>query len=57
MWEAFTNAMARAFERATVVEEVRQQILNLHQIGRVARYVQRFRKLLYKIPMMTEEES
>ena len=40
-----------------VVEEARQQILNLHQIGRVAGYVQQFRKLLYKIPTMTEEES
>ena len=28
-WEAFTDAMARAFEPVTVVEEARQQILNL----------------------------
>ena len=28
-WEAFTDAMARAFEPATVVEEARQQILSL----------------------------
>ena len=56
-WEAFTDAMARAFEPATVVEEARQQILNLRQTGRVAGYVQRFRELLYKIPEMTEEES
>ena len=47
----------RAFELATVVEEARQQILNLHQTGRVTGYVQRFRELLYKIPEMTEEES
>ena len=40
MWEAFTGAMARAFEPAMVVEEARQQILNLHQTGRVARYMQ-----------------
>ena len=39
MWEAFTNAMARAFELATVVEEARQQILNLRQIGHVTGYV------------------
>ena len=50
IWEAFTNAMARAFEPATVLEEARQQILNLHQTGRVIGYVQRFRELLYKIP-------
>ena len=49
--------MARAFELATVVEEARQQILNLHQTGRVAGYVQRFHELLYKIPTKTEEES
>ena len=41
----------------TVVEEARQQVLNLFQTGRVAGYVQQFRKLLYKIPTMTEEES
>ena len=40
-----------------MVEEARQQILNLHQTERVTRYVQRFRELLYKIPTMTEEES
>ena len=56
-WEAFTDAMARAFEPATVVEEARQQILNVRQTGRVARYVQRFRELLHKILTMTEEES
>ena len=55
-WEAFTDAMARAFEPATVVEEAHQQILNLRHTGRVGGYVQRFRKLLYKIPSMTEEE-
>ena len=49
--------MTRAFEPATVVEEARQQILNLRQTGRVTGYVQRFRELLYKIPEMTEEES
>ena len=49
--------MARAFEPAIVVEEARQQILNLRQTGRVTGYVQRFRELLYKIPEMTEEES
>ena len=38
-WEAFTNAMARAFEPATVVEEARQHILNLRQTGRVTGYV------------------
>ena len=48
--------MAREFEPATVVEEARQQILNLHQIGRVARYVQCFCELLYKIPTTMEEE-
>ena len=40
-----------------MVEEARQQILNLWQTGCVARYVQRFCELLYKIPSMTEEES
>ena len=55
-WEAFTDAMARAFEPVTVVEEACQQILNLRQTGRVAGYVQRFHELMYKIPMMTEEE-
>ena len=40
IWEAFTNAMGRAFEPAMVVEEARQQILNLHQTGRVIGYVQ-----------------
>ena len=55
--EAFTDAMVRAFELATVVEEARQQILNLCQIGRVIGYVQQFQELLYKIPVMTEEES
>ena len=49
--------MTRAFEPATVVEEARQQILNLRQTGRVNGYVQWFRELLYKVPMMTEEES
>ena len=38
-WEAFTDAMARTLELATVVEEARQQILNLCQTGRVAGYV------------------
>ena len=38
-WEAFTDAMARAFEPATVVEEARQQILNLCQTGHVTGYV------------------
>ena len=57
MWEAFTDAMARAFEPVTVVEEARQKILNLCHTGRVTRYVQRFRELLYKILAMTEEES
>ena len=56
-WEAFTNAIVRAFEPATVVEEARQQILNLRQTRRVTGYVQRFRELLYKIPAMMEEES
>ena len=28
-WEAFTDAMAKAFEPMIVVEEARQQILNL----------------------------
>ena len=56
-WGEFTAAMTRAFEPATVVEEARQQILNLRQTGRVTGYVQRFRELLYKIPGMTEEES
>ena len=56
-WDAFTDAMTRAFEPATVVEETRQQILNLRQTGRVSGYVQRFRELLYKIPAMAEEES
>ena len=55
-WDAFTDAMSRTFELATVVEEVRQQILNLRHTGRVVGYVQRFRELLYKIPTMTEEE-
>ena len=41
-WDAFTDAMIRAFEPATVVEEARQQILNLRQTGRVSGYVQRF---------------
>ena len=49
--------MARAFEPATVVEEARQQILNLRHTGHVTGYVQRFHELLYKIPAMTEEES
>ena len=56
-WEAFTDAMARAFEPATVVEEARQQILNLRQTGRVTGYIQQFHELLYKIPEMMEEES
>ena len=56
-WAAFTNAMTRAFEPAMVVEEVHQRILNLQQIGRMPRYVQRFCELLYKIPMIMEEES
>ena len=49
--------MARAFEPATVVEEACQQILNMHQTGCVAMYVQRFCEVLYRIPTMTEEES
>ena len=49
--------MARAFEPVIVVEEAHQQILNLHQTKRVARYVQRFHELLYKIPSMTVEEE
>ena len=49
--------MARAFEPATVVEEAREQILNLRQTRRVTGYVQRFQELLYKILVMTEEES
>ena len=57
MWEAFTDAMARAFEPVTVVEEARQQILNLRQTGHVIGYVQQFPELLYKTPAMTEEES
>ena len=57
MWEGFTAAMTRAFEPATVVEEARQQILNLRQTGRVNGYVQRLCELLYKVPTMTEEES
>ena len=56
-WEAFTDTMARAFELETVVEEARQQILNLRQTGRITGYVQRFRELLYKIQAMKEEES
>ena len=56
-WEVFTDAMARAFELETVVKEAHQQILNLRKIERVAEYVQRFRKLLYKIPTMMEEGS
>ena len=56
-WEGFTTTMMRAFEPAMVVEEARQQILNLRQTGRVNGYVQRFRELLYKVPTMTEEES
>ena len=56
-WEAFTATMVRAFELATVVEEARQQILNLHQTERVTGCMQRFRELLYKIPTMMEEES
>ena len=48
--------MVRAFEPATVMEEARQQILNLHQTGRVTGCMQRFYELLYKIPVMTEEE-
>ena len=54
---SFTDAMAKAFEPTTVVEEVRQQILNLRQTGRVTGYVQWFQELLYKIPAMMEEES
>ena len=49
--------MARAFEPTMIVEEARQQILNLRQTRHVARYVQQFRELLYKITTMTEEES
>ena len=56
-WDAFTNAMVRAFKLATVVEEARQKILNQLQTRRMARYVHRFRELLYKIPTMMEEES
>ena len=41
----------------TVVEEARQQILNLGQTRRVNGYVQRFRELLYKVPTLTEKES
>ena len=57
IWEAFTDAMPRAFELATVVEEARQQVLNLLQTGRVTGYMQRFRELLSKILAMTEDES
>ena len=49
--------MARAYEPATVVEEAHQQILILHSTGLLARYVQQFHELLYKIPTMMEEES
>ena len=49
--------MVTTFEPATVVEEACQQILNLRQTGHVAGSVQQFCELLYKIPIMTEEES
>ena len=55
-WDAFTNAMPRAFEPMTVLEVAHQQILNLCQTGRMAGYVQQFHELLYKMPTMTEEE-
>ena len=56
-WDVFTAAMIQDFEPATVVEEARQQILNLRQTGRANGYVQWFRELLYKVPTMMEEES
>ena len=45
MWSEFCDAFATAFESITDSEEVRQQLHNLKQIGRAARYVQRFREL------------
>ena len=39
-WDVFTATMIQAFEPATVVEEARQQILNLRQTRHVNGYVQ-----------------
>ena len=57
MWSEFCDAFATAFESIIDSEEVRQQLRNLKQTGRVAGYVQRFRELQFQLPSMTEEEA
>ena len=56
-WAAFSQEMIAAFEPMTEMEVARRQIIELRQTGRVSGYIQRFRKLRYKIPSMMEEEA
>ena len=56
-WADFRNAMIKAFEPITEVEEARKALRTLKQVGRVSTYVQRFRELQYRLPEMTNEEA